>query len=182
MANTGFDNSAVRSMGTIYGGSSAEERWYVRGDTKGEYDLFADFSAMLSPFNREVTKKFKTDEKIKVIGGEALKLTVKQEYQDVGSGVWHVDFELKNDSEITIYNPTINYSGYSEFMYCTSMYLRYPDGTTKIISWNNGSEEKPSEEEFLPAFIKKDGSDITKLEPGEKITGYYSAYRKSTAY
>lgn len=108
-------------------------------------------------------------------GGDALKLTIKQNYKDETSGYWHVYFELKNVSDITIYNPSVNYSGYSEFMYVKEMTVTYPNGITETIPWENGKADKTRIQRFLPAFLKEGESDKIELKPGESITGYYSA-------
>lgn len=180
LAKTNTDNSSSRSMGTIYGGETSTVSWIVRGDTAGEYDIFADFSGILAPFNEPVTTKFKTDKPVKVYGGDALKLTIKQVYNDEIFGTWHVDFELKNVSDITIYNPTVNYSGYSEFMFVKEMTVTYPNGIVETIPWENGKADKSKIQRFLPAFLKEGESDKIELKPGESITGHYSAYQRST--
>lgn len=180
LAQTNTDNSPSRSMGTIYGGETSTVSWIVRGDTAGTYDIFADFSGILAPFNEPVTTKFKTDKPIKVYGGDALKLIIKQEYNDEIFGTWHVDFELKNVSDITIYNPSVNYSGYSEFMFVKEMTVTYPNGIVETIPWENGKADKSKIQRFLPAFLKEGESDKIELKPGECITGHYSAYQRST--
>ena len=182
LASTNTNNSASRGMGTIYGGEEASVNWIVRGDCAGEYDIYADFNGILSPFNTEVGMKFKTDKPVKVYGGDALKLTINQEYYDESIGSWHVDFKLENISDITIYNPTVDFSVYSEFMYCKAVTLVYPNGVVKEIPWKEGKADSSNAETFLPAFIKDNETDKFKLKPGECLTGHYTAYKKSTAY
>lgn len=180
LAQTNTDNSASRSMGTIYGGESSTLSWIVRGDIAGEYDILADFSGILAPFNTKVSTQFKTDKPVKVYGGDALKLVIEQEYYDDKYNCWQVDFKLTNVSDITIYNPSVNYSGYSEFMYVKEMTVKYPNGIVEIIPWENGKADKSKIQRFLPAFLKEGESDKIELKPGESITGYYSAYNKAT--
>ena len=180
LAKTSKDNSAVRNMGTIYGGETSTVSWIVRGDTAGEYDIFADFSGVLAPFNTGISTQFKTDKPVKVYGGDALKLIIKQEYNDEIYGTWNVDFELKNVSDITIYNPSVNYSGYSEFMYVEEMTVTYPNGIVEVIPWENGKADKSKIQRFLPALLKEGESDKIELKPGESITGHYWAYNKAT--
>ena len=152
LAKTNTDNSPSRSMGTIYGGETSTVSWIVRGDTAGTYDIFADFSGILAPFNEPVTTKFKTDKPIKVYGGDALKLVIEQEYYDDTYNCWQVDFKLTNVSDITIYNPSVNYSGYSEFLNVNDMTVVYPNGIIDIIPWENGNVDKKNIQRFLPAF------------------------------
>ena len=180
LAKTSTDNSAVRNMGTIYGGETSTVNWIVRGDTAGEYDIFADFSGILAPFNTRVSTPFKTDKPVKVYGGDALKLIIKQKYNDEIYGTWNVDFELKNVSDITIYNPSVNYSGYSEFMYVEEMTVTYPNGIVEVIPWENGKADKSKIQRFLPALLKEGESDKIELKPGESITGHYWSYNKAT--
>ena len=101
-------------------------------------------------------------------------------YNDEIFGTWHVDFELKNVSDITIYNPSVNYSGYSEFMFVKEMTVTYPNGIVETIPWENGKADKSKIQRFLPAFLKEGESDKIELKPGESITGHYSAYQRST--
>lgn len=179
LAKTNTDNSASRSMGTIYGGETSTVSWIVRGDTAGTYDIFADFSGILAPFNEPVTTKFKTDKPIKVYGGDALKLVIEQEYYDDTYNCWQVDFKLTNVSDITIYNPSVNYSGYSEFLNVNDMTVVYPNGIIDIIPWENGNVDKKNIQRFLPALLKDGESETISLKPGESIVGHYSASKKT---
>ena len=179
LAKTNTDNSASRNMGTIYGGETSTVSWIVRGDTAGEYDIFADFSGILAPFNETVTTKFKTDKPVKVYGGDALKLVIEQEYYDDRYNVWEVDFKLTNVSDITIYNPSVNYSGYSEFLHVNDMTVVYPNGIIEVIPWENGNADKKNIQRFLPALLKDGEFETISLKPGESIVGHYSASKKT---
>ena len=179
LAKTNTDNFSSRSMGTIYGGETSTVSWIVRGDTAGTYDIFADFSGILAPFNEPVTTKFKTDKPIKVYGGDALKLVIEQEYYDDTYNCWQVDFKLTNVSDITIYNPSVNYSGYSEFLNVNDMTVVYPNGIIDIIPWENGNVDKKNIQRFLPALLKDGESETISLKPGESIVGHYSASKKT---
>lgn len=179
LAKTNTDNSASRSMGTIYGGETSTVSWIVRGDTAGEYDIFADFSGILAPFNESVATKFKTDKPVKVYGGDALKLVIEQEYYDDTYNCWQVDFKLTNVSDITIYNPSVNYSGYSEFLHVNDMTVVYPNGIIEVIPWENGNVDKKNIQRFLPALLKDGESETISLKPGESIVGHYSASKKT---
>ena len=132
----------------------------------------------LAPFNEPVTTKFKTDKPIKVYGGDALKLVIEQEYYDDTYNCWQVDFKLTNVSDITIYNPSVNYSGYSEFLNVNDMTVVYPNGIIDIIPWENGNVDKKNIQRFLPALLKDGESETISLKPGESIVGHYSARKK----
>lgn len=178
LAKTNTDNAASRSMDTIYGGESNTINWTVRGDSAGEYDIFADFSGILAPFNEPVSTNFKTDKPVKVYGGDALKLVIDQEYYDDEVECWQVDFKLTNVSDITVYNPSVNFSGYTEFLNVNSMTVVYPNGITEIIPWENGNADKKNIQRFLPALLKEGDSEKISLKPNESIIGHYSASKK----
>lgn len=182
LAKTNTDNSASRSMGTIYGGETSTVSWIVRGDTAGEYDIFADFSGILAPFNEPITTKFKTDKPVEVHGGDALKLVIDQEYYDDELECWNVSFKLTNVSDITIYNPSVNYSGYSEFLKVKDMTVCYPNGVVEVIPWENGKVNKKNIQRFLPALLKDGYDETVCLKPGESLIGYYLATQPTGKY
>lgn len=100
------DNKTIQ-IGSLNPGETKEVKWVLRGDKKGIYNLDADFSGMLQPFNDPVTANFKTQTPFRVWGDDALKMYVDaQDRADKGSP-YHVRFGLKNVSDVTVYNATI---------------------------------------------------------------------------
>ncbi|MFT3951719.1 MAG: PKD domain-containing protein [Oscillospiraceae bacterium] len=175
LAATNKDNDKYREIGTIGGGKTKSVSWIIRGDTAGEYNLSAAFSGYLMPFNKQVRVDFQTDTPIKVYGNDALKLTINQTEWSNTRGCLVTSFTLTNISDLDIYNPEINFSGYSDFSKVNDMQLTYPNGIIEAIPWNGGSPDKAKTERFLPALLTGDESDGITLKPGESINGTFTA-------
>jgi len=71
--------------------------WAVRGDKKGEYNLSADFSGTLMPFNAPVRANFQTSEPFRVGAEENVK-----KYQDSQPDI-HIDNANKCKPNLVIY-------------------------------------------------------------------------------
>ena len=75
----GYCNASQEVFGNFYGGASHTNKWVVRGDKDGSYDISADFDGVLADFNEPVHFEFKADEPIVVDGASNLKMTVVAE-------------------------------------------------------------------------------------------------------
>ena len=96
-----------RSMGTIYGQSSAEATWIIRGDKGGDYDLSADFSAILRDFECPVNARFETKEPFHVREGDGLTLEIKVENAIMADADGAIRVGLRNDDPNPYYLPDI---------------------------------------------------------------------------
>ena len=96
-----------QSMGTIYGQSSGEATWIIRGDKGGDYDLTADFSAILRDFDRPVNAQFKTARPFHVREGDGLTLEVVVENAIMADADGAVRVGLRNDDPDPYYLPNI---------------------------------------------------------------------------
>ena len=63
---SGTENSAHVSVPEIPGQTTKTIEWILRGDELGEYQLSADYSGILSEFNRPVTAHFESEDSIRV--------------------------------------------------------------------------------------------------------------------
>ena len=71
--------SKTVDIGSVPGGSTAMAEWILRGDEPGEYDLSADFSAVLRSFGVRVAASFQAAEPVVVRNGENLWLDIVTE-------------------------------------------------------------------------------------------------------
>ena len=164
------DIVACVDAGVIKGGETKTISWILRGDSRGEYNLSADFSCVLTPFMEDISLNFKTKEPLVVYGGSALELSVDLTAFDPQKDYWTAKFILKNVSDKPVYNVNFDFKAYSEFdgIEVTDLILKYPSGLTEHIP-------PTGKEEFLPVlWTGNESIDLRTLNPGEYITGYYS--------
>lgn len=91
-------------MGEIAGGEKKEAQWIIRGDTKGEYRVSAEFEGILQPFCEPVKKVFITKEPFRVWGEDALFMHIyAQDQADVGYP-YNLTLEMENVSDAPVYN------------------------------------------------------------------------------
>lgn len=164
------NNIAHIDAGVIKGGETKIISWTLRGDTRGKYDLSADFNCILTPFMENISLNFKTKKPIEVYGGSALELDVDLTAFDPETDYWTAKFTLKNISDKPVYNVNFDFKAYSEFegIEVTDLILKYPSGLTERIP-------PTGKEEYLPVlWTGNESIDLRTLEPDQYITGYYS--------
>ena len=186
LADTMRDERGVISMGTIGGGETKSSSWIVRGDKKGKYDIYADFSGKLMPFGEELTAEFKTKEPLEVIGGDALKLEIVHDGYAQGKQSWTSTFTLTNVSDKPIYNVQFDFAGAlkatNASVHITNMVLEYPGGIVMVIPWNDGQLNEPNYDRaerhvnMLVYDFDEEKEDIPVLLPGQSVTGTYTVW------
>ncbi len=96
------------NLGTIAGSSSKTVSWVIKGSAKGSYDLTADYSGILMPFEEEVKTTFKTQDSFRVYGSDALHMYIEYpDYIKEGEN-YTCRIGIKNVADFTIYNLNIN--------------------------------------------------------------------------
>ncbi len=166
LASTDISNSASRVMNTIEGGTSETVSWIVKGDTKGSYNISVDFKGALSPFGVPIEASFTNNNPIKVIGGDALKLTIN-------ASLTEADFTLANISDGDVHNVNVTMDSYGEFKDAKKILLQYPSGLIEKIEWADGSQTEIKSSAYFPMDMnpKADISELKTLKPGESIIG-----------
>jgi len=164
-------------MGIIEGGKEGTASWILRGDQAGKYDLSADFTGTLMPFDEDITINFKTDESLVVNRTDnALSISFRNIKDSDIKHFWDVEFTVTNTSGETINNVKLDFDKLSDkFLSATDIVIEYPSGLTEYIKWNGGNCDESDTSEFLPALYS-DGEiiDSRELKPGESITGHYT--------
>ena len=124
---SGTENSAHVSVPEIPGQTTKTIEWILRGDELGEYQLSADYSGILSEFNRPVTAHFESEDSIRVYGLQGMKLTahVANKLKD---GSFYYDVDLENKANVERYLPRVNTPG------ILNSVIYYKNGSKKGVS------------------------------------------------
>ena len=104
LAATTKKQSLIQDMGDIAGQEKKTISWAVKGDKKGEYNLNADFSGTLMPFNAPVRANFQTDEPFRVGAGDGIVITVMPESAAYIGENYYIQFSVSNTGSDTFYN------------------------------------------------------------------------------
>lgn len=166
LANTDISNSARRTMNTIEGGTAETVSWVVKGDVKGSYNISVAFEGALSPLGIPIEASFTSNKTLNVVGGDALKLTIKASLNTA-------DFKLTNISKENIYNAKVSMDSYGDFKDAQKILLQYPSGLIEKIEWTDESHTETKSTVYFPADMDPN-TDIFKLrtlKPGESIIG-----------
>ncbi|MBC2727213.1 MAG: Ig-like domain-containing protein, partial [Desulfosporosinus sp.] len=107
LAPTREPQSLTVNLGDIAGGERRETKWIIRGDEKGWYNLEADFTGMLQPFDDQVNAVFKTKDPFRVWGDDALRMRIDAQNSVDQGYPYNVRFGLENVSDIPVYNAAI---------------------------------------------------------------------------
>ena len=152
LADTSTPQSLTVDLGDIAGQETAAAEWVVRGDTAGTYDLNANFTGVLMPFEADVAAVFKTDEAVTVNAEKALKMYIYPEDTAYIGQNYYAMFQLYNKSGNTLNN--------LEFK------LGEGSGTRYVL-------ESVEDQAMLPFLHSGDSIFIEELEPYAYIGGIY---------
>ena len=190
-----MDSNYTTADSTVYFDSlkGQEEKtinWILRGDKAGQYDLTADYSAILQQFNAAVTAQFKTDTPITVYGLDAMKLVVDINKQILYGGMYF-NLSLQNAGGADMNLPALDVDGKIQSLYEKKAGESYssedqiPDKEPDADKDENSEEKKKREVKLLDVLLKntsgysqslgKDGS-VEKLSAGETLTKKYVSY------
>jgi len=128
-------------------------QWYVCGDKEGEYTLTANVSGLVD--GESFSHRFETDQPIKVYAGSALHMYVTADRFAAKGLMYSVEFELKNISDKTLNNVSLEILG-AEFQQGYSI---------QEIEYKGGQED----------WQWEDGAILSdhNLEPGESLYGEF---------
>ena len=104
------ESSAEVMIPEIAGQTTKTVQWILRGDEIGKYYLSADYSGVLSGFNRAVSAVFESEEPIEVRGLTGMKLPVHVANQ-LKNGMCYYDIDLENKGDEEIYCPHLTGPG-----------------------------------------------------------------------
>ncbi|MDE7397900.1 MAG: PKD domain-containing protein [Oscillospiraceae bacterium] len=166
LAGTNTLNTASRTLNTIEGGTTKTVKWFIKGDRKGEYNIYVDFKGELTPFGCAVEARFKNSRPIKVIGGDGLLLTLNSLPE-------YAEFALTNVSPDNIYNVKASVDSHGEFKDGIQVVAKYPSGLIEKTEWADSSKTKTKSTIYLPVGMNADVDifELRTLKPGESIMG-----------
>lgn len=194
-----MDSNYTTADSTVYFDSlkGQEEKtisWILRGDKAGEYDLTADYTAILQQFNAAVTAQFKTDTPITVYGLNAMKLVADINKQILYGGMYF-NLSLQNVGGADMNLPALNVDGKIQSLYekkagdAYSSEDQIPDKEPDSEKDENSEEKKEREVNLLDVLLKntsgysqslgKDGN-VEKLSSGETLTKKYVSYNATS--
>lgn len=172
MSDAKGSNPATVHKDKIAGKSQWAINWIVRGDKNGTYEISADFNGTLAKFNETISKHFIADDKIKVYGQEAAKITVNVDTAIRSKGML-VEMLVENDSPIDLYEVQTSLGD----ILSSSIDYSTPELKVSI---------------YQTRFIGKNGilevidntEHIETLKPGEKFSVLYriTGYKNEFAY
>lgn len=152
LANTATAQSLTVNLGDIAGQTTAEAEWIIRGDISGSYDLNADFTGTLMPFEADVVANFKTEQAVTVYGEKALKMYIYPEETAYINQNYYAMFQLFNQSNKSLYNFEVKFGDGS--------------GTRYVL-------KDVSEQSRLPFIHSGDSIYIEELKPYTYVGGVY---------
>ena len=142
LAPTAAQQSLTVAVPDIPGGGSETVSWVLRGDIEGDYDLTADYSAVLGPVGEAVHAEAKADRPLKVWGGSAVRWAVKADPQAIPLNPFRITLTMTNvtpeDTGVAVYNPAFEVSegtGYlmaPETDYSKTVPVLYPGQTVEM--------------------------------------------------
>jgi predicted secreted protein len=105
LAPTTAQQSLTNEVPAVPGGGSTTTNWIIRGDKPGEYNVSANYTATLEPFDAPVSVQAALANPLKVWGKEAMTLKVKADEGMLHAGVpYHVYVGVENKSDVPLYN------------------------------------------------------------------------------
>ena len=171
IADSYLGTELTRNMGSIGGGTSKTASWIVRGDVAGEYELSADFTGTLMPFNKTVTATFKTEEPVIVEAGNALYLEeVRNMIEDWEH--WSFTYKLTNISDKPVHGVQGSIGGDLGFGSVDDMMIVYPNGRTIMLEWNGGEPDFENAKYYFDALNYSEDDGLDTLQPGEYVMIY----------
>ena len=172
----GSNSSNIVDFDKLGGQQEKTITWTLRGDEAGEYDLSADYNAVLEQFNAPVSAKFKTDTAITVYGKKAMKLIVDANRQ-INDDAFYFDISMENISDADMYMPSLNIA--DDFV--TSYQNKNIEDSKDDPDYN----VKKIDVRYLNAYVKNangykkyigTAETLSVLETGSRYTKKYAAY------
>ena len=149
LAPTAKPQNMTISLGDIAGGGAGMAEWLIRGDTAGEYDVDANFSGTLMPFEAEVNADFQAGDMIRVLAEQALKMYISAPDMAYIGEKYYVQFKIINQGYNVLNDVSISFPGGSGNS--KSYIVESIDDTINLPFINSG--DSISIEEMLPGEI-----------------------------
>ncbi len=178
LAATHSGQSPTAYMGDIAGQERKSTTWIVKGDIPGTYDISADFTGNLIPFNCPVNAHFDCSQTIGVSAYAGLKITVMPEKTAYTGESYYIQFSVSNETSRPLYNFTTSFGPYTIPGAVSETYVIQPGSDKKeLYDSYRGSTQFLGEMSLLsqtPVLKGDERLSIATLAPGQTIYGTYS--------
>ena len=175
-ATTKNNNHLTQDMGDIPGQQRKTVSWTVRGDKKGEYNVSADFSGTLMPFNVPVYASFKTEQPFSVHVGSGLHLYIYPEEIGYIGDSYYIQYALCNEGSDTIYQLKTSFGLPRDPGQKQKVIIIHPDGTKEVQEDEVPGyvlTDVPNKCQLVPVTYGDQHLEIGMFSPGEAIYGTY---------
>ncbi|MBR3044305.1 MAG: PKD domain-containing protein [Oscillospiraceae bacterium] len=175
-STTKHNNNLTQYMGDIPGKQQATASWTVRGDKKGEYDVSADFSGTLMPFNAPVYASFKTEHPFTVTVGSGLHLYIYPEEIGYIGENYYIQYALVNEGNDTIYQLETSFPQAREPEQKSKVIVIDPEGFKEMHKEEIPGyvlTDVPNKCQIVPVIYGKQRLNIGMFFPGDAIYGTY---------
>ena len=178
LATTHSGQSSTVDMGDIYGQERKSTTWIVKGDTPGDYEISADFTGNLMPFDCPVNAHFECGQTIGVSTYDGLTITVMPEASAYTGENYYIQFSVSNETGRPLYNFTTTFGPYTKPGLVDVTYVIQPGSDEKELydSYKGSTQSigELSELSQTPVLKGDEKLSIATLEPGQTIYGTYS--------
>ena len=178
LASTNNGQSYTVGMGDIAGQEKKTTTWIVKGDKPGSYEISADFSGNLTPFNCPVNAHFTCNQTIGVSDYSGLEICVMPESTAYTGEDYYIQFSVTNDTGSPLYNFTTSFGPYTVPGAVSETYVIQPGSEEKeLYDSYRGSTQFLGEMSVLsqtPVLKGDERLSIATLEAGQTIYGTYS--------
>ncbi|MGN0468947.1 MAG: hypothetical protein ACI4GY_09510, partial [Acutalibacteraceae bacterium] len=124
-AMSGNEQSICQNIGTVEENSSKSVHWFVCGDKAGSYNISANLTGKVMPFDEPIDQTYYGENALQVWAGNALKLSFEMPDIAYYGEDYPITVSLTNVSDIALYN--INHA----LAVYQGMEYYYSDGRTK---------------------------------------------------
>ncbi len=185
LAATHSGQGLTAYMGDIAGQERKSITWIVKGDIPGTYDISADFTGNLIPFNCPVNAHFECSQTIGVSAYAGLKITVMPEKTAYTGESYYIQFSVSNETSRPLYNFTTSFGPYTIPGAVSETYVIQPGSEEKdLYDSYRGHTQTIGEMSVLsqtPVLKGDERLSIATLSPGQTIYGTYSCAFPGTA-
>ena len=104
LAVTADGQSETQSMGSLAGQEKKYASWVVKGDEPGKYNISADFTGNLTPFDTEINAHFEAEQIVEVTDFSGLHVLIKPETKGYTGFAYYIQYEITNNTGKPLYN------------------------------------------------------------------------------
>jgi YD repeat-containing protein len=169
-------NKPKQSMDDIAGQQRKTASWVVSGDKPGRYNLEAEFSGNLMPFDAPVKATFKMEESF-IVGeiGEGINIYVYPEDSAYIGKEYYVQYKVVNEGSKTFYNLTTTFGDYINVGKEEEIVVTDIEGNKHKISNKEASYIIPDLNRLpkIPVMSGGQSVQVGIFAPGDELLGTY---------